>query len=97
MVQRIWSFLIPKATGTNLEAPQSKPSHSIERTHFSNSLRSVSSSHGLISRRIEDLAITLGLAAFFSLYSLSLCCLSSSAAASSSSSDPKSSNYFKLL
>lgn len=28
----IWSFLIPKARGTHLEAPQTRPSFSMERT-----------------------------------------------------------------
>uniref|UniRef100_A0A3B3ZFC0 Uncharacterized protein n=1 Tax=Periophthalmus magnuspinnatus TaxID=409849 RepID=A0A3B3ZFC0_9GOBI len=51
---------------------------------------SVSSSHGLTSSRIEDLAINAGFLAFLAAYSASRCCLIFSAS-SSSSSDPNKS------
>ena len=44
---------------TNLPVPHRRPSISIERIDFSKSAMGVSSSHGLMSRMIFDLAITL--------------------------------------
>ncbi|KAJ0063674.1 hypothetical protein NL108_004805, partial [Boleophthalmus pectinirostris] len=60
------------------------------RTHSSILTISVSSSQGLTSRRIEDLAIKAGFLAFFAAYSARRCCLIFSAS-SSSSSDPNKS------
>jgi hypothetical protein len=54
MTRLIWSFLIPKPTATSWEAPQSKPSCSIERTDFSRAAMSVSSSQGFTSRVTTD-------------------------------------------
>uniref|UniRef100_A0A8C6UJ30 Uncharacterized protein n=1 Tax=Neogobius melanostomus TaxID=47308 RepID=A0A8C6UJ30_9GOBI len=60
------------------------------RTHRSISAMSVSSSHGLTSRRIEDFATSAGFLAFLAAYSARRCCLSFSASSSSSSEPNRS-------
>lgn len=50
----IWSFLMPKPIATNLEEPQTTPSFSMDRTAFSSSAMSVSSSQGFTSRVTTD-------------------------------------------
>ena len=67
-----WSFgSMTYPTGTNLPVPQRRPSIVILLILFSIASRSVSSSHGLISRIMLDLAITLPfLASFASLRAL---------------------------
>uniref|UniRef100_A0A3Q3VXY6 Uncharacterized protein n=1 Tax=Mola mola TaxID=94237 RepID=A0A3Q3VXY6_MOLML len=60
------------------------------RTHSSSLLISVSSSQGLTSSRMEDLATRAGFLDFLAAYSASRCSLILAAsAASSSSSEPK--------
>uniref|UniRef100_A0A3Q2Y8C1 Uncharacterized protein n=1 Tax=Hippocampus comes TaxID=109280 RepID=A0A3Q2Y8C1_HIPCM len=68
------------------------------RTHSSILPMSVSSSQGLTSRRMEDLAITAGFLDFLAAYSASLCSFIFAASAPSpSSSEPKRSRSSSLL
>ncbi|KAI7859492.1 hypothetical protein BDC45DRAFT_216771 [Circinella umbellata] len=67
--QLIWSFLIPKPTGTCWKPPHNKPSILISLTALVMASISVSSSQGLTSKVTVVLAIVLGLAAFLAWYS----------------------------
>ena len=66
-----WSFLIPYPMATSLPVPHKSPSISIVRTLASSSAMSVSSSQGLTSKMMLDLATILpffsSLAAFRAL------------------------------
>lgn len=66
-----------------------RPSISMVLTCFSIAAMSVSSSQGLQSRRIDDLAMSAGFLDFFSAYAFKRSSLILSASASSSSSEPK--------
>mmetsp|Transcript_21914 Transcript_21914/g.39969 ORF Transcript_21914/g.39969 Transcript_21914/m.39969 type:complete len:240 (+) Transcript_21914:230-949(+) len=79
------SFLRPNATGTSLWSPQMRPSFSMACSMAASSFRSVVSSHGLMSIRIDDLAMTTFFSFFFSS---SFFFLASRAALSSSVSSP---------
>ncbi|KAK4337431.1 hypothetical protein RND71_043635 [Anisodus tanguticus] len=84
-------FFKPKATGTNLDAPHTKPSISIDLTDFSKASKSVSSSHGFTSSTTDDFAIRAGFFDFLAACSAALFSLKASASASSSSSEPNKS------
>uniref|UniRef100_A0A3P9P1P8 Uncharacterized protein n=1 Tax=Poecilia reticulata TaxID=8081 RepID=A0A3P9P1P8_POERE len=68
------------------------------RTHSSILAMSVSSSHGLTSRRMEDLATSAGFLDFLAAYSDRRCSrIRAASALSSSSSEPKRSMSSSLL
>ena len=91
----ICSFLMPKPTGTSLEAPHSRPSCSTARTNFSSSARSVSSSQGFTSSTIMLLlsfafstprALAFSITAILAAFSSSVSSPNRSSSSSSSSS-----------
>ncbi|KAJ6647559.1 hypothetical protein Bhyg_02782 [Pseudolycoriella hygida] len=55
-------------TGTSLDAPHNNPSISMERTFFSITAMSVSSSHGFTSNKTELLAMSAGFLDFLAVY-----------------------------
>ena len=89
ITQLIRSFLIPKATGTNSESPHVSPSMVIERTVSSRAVMFVSTTNGLTSRTMIDLATA-------SLMVASVALLASSLSLSSGSSYTSDNYYLNL-